>query len=107
MRCVYKIESEERCIRAALQDERVCEVHYRMLDDCSICFEKLDLKKEHVTLAPCKHEYHLHCIHEYYMFVIKKKDAEAHEFVCPMCKQRVDSKTKGVLSRGSTHIDSL
>ena len=97
MRCLYKTNGV-RCTKHAALNERVCEAHYGVLEDCSICYEKLDLKKEHVALTPCQHMFHLDCVHKYYMFVLAKPPFQ--EFVCPMCKQPVDSKTKGMISCG-------
>jgi hypothetical protein len=45
---------------------------------CSICYNNIK-EEEQINRLPCKHIYHVDCIHEW---LVKER-------VCPMCKQEI------------------
>ena len=54
------------------------------LPDCLICYEKMRDTDEKTKLTPCGHEFHTHCI-ENWFGTISKSYTYKKKLICPMC----------------------
>jgi hypothetical protein len=57
------------------------------LDECPVCLEPLDPKKNRLSRTICRHDFHEECLHDCFVDSIKKK-AQAH---CPTCRAPLQS----------------
>ena len=57
------------------------------LDECPVCLEPLDPKKNRLSRTICRHDFHEECLHDCFVDSIKKK-MQAH---CPTCRAPLQS----------------
>ena len=58
--------------------------------ECSICFDKIEPNKDPTVLlakiVPCNHEFHLKCIREWQLQLMKDMETITKSLRCPVCR---------------------